>query len=93
VSLSVEDCIAMADDGGWIAFPRDGTIRRPQVMAALARQSEWVGGYSWRETIETYSIRVGWVVESEEYPERGWWSQCDYDTPGAVPAWIATRRT
>jgi hypothetical protein len=92
MSLSVEDCIAMTDDGGWIAFPRDGQIRRPQVMAALARQSEWIG-YGWHEAIVRWRIRVGWVVESDEYPGRGWWSQCDYDTPGAVPAWIATRRT
>jgi hypothetical protein len=90
VSFSVEDCIAMSDDGGWIAFPRDGQIRRPQVMAAIAAN---LGGYDFHEAITRWSIRVGWVVESEEYPERGWWSQCDYDTPGAVPAWVATRRT
>jgi hypothetical protein len=90
MSLGIEDCIAMSEDGDWYAFHRDGVIRRPQVMAAIARQDGWD---DFHEAITTWRVRVGWVVESDEYPGRGWWSQCDFDTPGAVPAWVVTRRT
>lgn len=89
--LSIEDCIAMNETGDWFAFHRDGTLSRPMVMAAIARSMD-DDGYTWHEALMRYRCRIGWVVESEEYPERGWWSQCDYDTPGAVPAWIVSSR-
>jgi hypothetical protein len=90
--VSIEDCIAMSEDGDWYAFRRDGSTSRPQIMAAVCRDGEEHGA-AWFEILEAFrGVRVGWVTESEENPGIGWWSECDHDTPGAVPAWIVERK-
>jgi hypothetical protein len=81
--FDVSDCIAASEDQDWWAFPK--SMRRGQVMAALARESDW-----WTVIHET-RIHAGYVVERDVDTEGGWWEECREGTPNAVPCWIATR--
>lgn len=85
------DLIAASEDGTWFAYPRDG-MTRGQAMARVASSADDIGYGDWWDTLHRFKVLAGFVVESEEEPERGWWSECDEDTPGAVRAWIVRSR-
>jgi len=86
---SVEDCIAMSEDGDWFAYPK--TMSRGQAMSAVARSAEDVGYYAWHETLTRFRVRAGFVRQDDEQ-EPGWWSECSAFASGATPAWIVSAR-
>lgn len=87
MSADVSDCIAMAEDGyTWFAFPK--TMKRGQVMAALARSAEDIGYGDWQWFLTHYRITAGHVHEEVGNP--GYWHEV---TDGVVchlcvPCWI-----
>jgi len=84
--MMIEDCIAMSEDGDWYAFP--GTATRAQVISAIASEDS-----SWMEVLRTFHVKQGFVVEEGDDPlDDKWYWQCEADTPGAIPCWIAKRR-
>jgi len=88
VSYDVSDCIAMAEDGfSWFAFPK--TMKRGQVMAALARSMDDIGYGDWHWFLTHYRIRVGYIrPEPYEHSPDGWWSECQAADQQAVECWI-----
>lgn len=77
--MTVEDCIAMSEDGDWYAFP--GSLTRSQVIDAIAEGD-------WRAALNAFAFTRGHVFESAP----GWWQDCGPDDACAVPAWIVRRK-
>jgi hypothetical protein len=80
----IEDCIAMSEDGDWLAFPEE--LTRGQVISALADGGEWIF------VLQAYVFSRGYVRATITDWGEGWWEQCDADAPGAEAAWIVRRK-
>lgn len=85
----VSDCIAMSEDGySWFAFPK--TMKRGQVMAALARSAEDIGYGDWQWFVTHHRIYAGHVhaVPPPDGMGGPWHKECTVTDEGAFPAWI-----
>ena len=81
----IEDCLAMSEDGEWIAFPAEMT--RGQVIAAVASDSDW-----WT-VLHTFRVKAGHVFQGlGPEGEPGWYTECEETDADAIPAWIVKRR-
>lgn len=83
MTLRIEDCLAMSEDGDWFAFPANAT--RAQVIGALAADSSWL------DVLREFHVKQGFVVEGEQ-DGSAWYWQAEASDAGAIPCWIARRR-
>lgn len=84
MSYDLANCIAMSEDGSWIAFPR--ALTRGQVMGILAENC-----MSWWDAIHYYRIRLGYVHVARFQPlgHGREWEECLATDLWAQEAWIA----
>jgi hypothetical protein len=81
---SIEDCLAMSEDGTWLAFP--GEMTRGQVVGAMAAEDG-----SWLGTLRAFTIKQGFVFQGVQNGDAYYW-ECEQTDADAIPAWIVKRR-
>lgn len=81
---SVENCIAMSEDGDWYAFPHD--FSRADVIGALAGDHN-----GWRAVLREFHVKRGYVVQGLHGAE-GWYFEAQAGDADAILCWIAKRR-
>lgn len=85
MSRSVEDCLAMSEDGGWLAFPSSWT--RGQVISAVASDSDWM------HVLHAFRVKRGFVFQGYNPDEQcAWYTECEETDADAIPAWIVNRK-
>lgn len=89
MSATIEDVIAMDEDGEWFAFAKE--LGRSKAMAAVARSAYDVGYYDWSAALTIYRVRAGYMREWDD-SEPGWFEFCEVDSPGAFPVWIVATK-